>query len=238
MIFARKNRTERNAPHSRSSAGRLNNHPEVVDPHTTDRQCVECGPIEYAVGLLSQQLWCWGRDILRPEGNWLLEIGFDRIAPPADRESCSSVYTLELPQGRCVVLRGFGAFYGARQRGGVFLPRYEFRPKYTTHATLECPPWTEADLPKLSAPTDSQRDACASLTLDLIDWIRSYEVTIVERLGIEYRRSTLLPWDDGQRPIMPAEEMAHAWRLLGVAIAEDFQVLLPRYGASRSQPHD
>ncbi|MDA7980353.1 MAG: hypothetical protein MPJ50_16460 [Pirellulales bacterium] len=201
---------------------------------TMDQQSTECELIERAVSLLSQQVWCWGRDILRPEGNWLLEIGFDRIEPPAEREGSSSVYSLELPPGRCVVLRGFGVFYGDRESGGVFLPRYEFRPKYTTHATLRCPPWSRADLPKLSSPKDSQQTACVSLTLDLIDWIRNYEVTIVERLGIDYRRSTLLEWDDGKRSIVPAEETASAWRMLGEAIGEDFRALMPRCRAPES----
>jgi len=183
---------------------------------------MESEPIEHAVGLLSQQVWCWGRDILRPEGNWLLEIGFDRIEPPAERKGCSSVYTLALPRGRCVVLRGFGVFYGDRQRGGVFLPRYEFRPKYTTHATLECPPWSDEDLPNLSSPTHSQRTACTILTLELIDWIRSYEVTIVEQLGIEYRRSTLLQWNNGKRFFVPAEHLASAWRELSLRVAANF----------------
>lgn len=71
----------------------------------------------------------------------------------------------------------------------------------TTHATLECPPWSDADLPKLSAPTDSQRTTCTSSTLDLIDWIRSSEVTIFDRLGIEHRRSTLLQWDNGYQSL-------------------------------------
>ena len=88
--------------------------------------------IKHAVELLSQQVWCWGRDILRPDGNWLIEVGFDRIEPPDDREGCSSVYSLALPNDRCVVLRGFGVFYGDICHGGVFLRRYEFRPKYTT----------------------------------------------------------------------------------------------------------
>ena len=38
--------------------------------------------IDHAVGLLSQQIWCWGRDILRSEGNWLLHQGFTRLEPP------------------------------------------------------------------------------------------------------------------------------------------------------------
>ncbi len=173
-----------------------------------------------AAKLLSQQIWCWGRDVLRPEGNWLVEIGFQRAKAPADRESCSSVYTLDLSQSCRVVLRGFGVFYGDDALGGVFLPRFEFGPKYTTQTALACPPWAEADLPKMSAPSDAEQSACTSLTLALIEWIRSYEVTIVERLGIEYRQATLDSWDNGKRQVTPAEEMARAWGLLGAAIAE------------------
>ena len=68
--------------------------------------------IKHAVGLLSQQIWCWGRDILRPEGNWLIEIGFDRMEPPKDHTDCTSVYTRQLATERRIVLRGFGVFYG------------------------------------------------------------------------------------------------------------------------------
>ena len=60
------------------------------------------------------------------------------------------------------------------------------------------------------------------MMLELIDWIRSYEVTIVERLGIEYRRSTLIKWDNGKRPIIPPEEMASAWRELSFRVAANF----------------
>lgn len=191
-----------------------------------DRERAEGELLAQAVALLSQQVWCWGCDILRPEGNWLLEFGFDRIAPPADRKDCASVYALAMPRGRCVVLRGFGVFYGDGRWGGVFLPRYEFHPRYTTHATLDCPPWSDADLPELSTPTESQRHACATLTLDLIDWMRRYEVNIVEQLGIEYRRSTLLEWDNGTRPVVPAENFASAWRELSFRVASNFNAFL------------
>ena len=198
----------------------------LVALRVNDHELTEGELLRQAVSLLSQQVWCWGRDILRPEGNWLLEIGFDRIEPPADRKDCSSVYALAMPHRRCVVLRGFGVFYGDGQRGGVFLPRYEFQLRYTTHATLDCPPWSYADLPKLSTPTESQQKACATLTLDLIDWIRGYEVNIVEQLGIEYRRSTLLEWDNGRRPFVPAENVASAWHELSVRVASNFNAFL------------
>ena len=188
--------------------------------------------------LLSQQIWCWGRDILRPEGNWLLEIGFERFEPPADRERCSSVYTLELPLNRRVVLRGFGVFYGDDSLGGIFLPRFEFGPSFAKTSKLECLPWSIVELPTFSAPNNSQRNACAAMTSDLIDWIRSYEETVVRRLGIDYRQSTLHSWDSGNRSIIPAEEMASAWRSLGIVVTEDFQALVPMNSASRNESHD
>ncbi len=208
-----------------------------VAQQANDRQSSDGELIRRATELLSQQIWCWGQDILRPQGNWLLEIGFDRIEPPAEREECSSVYALELPEGRCVVLRGFGAFFGDRQCGGIFLPRFKFRPQYTTLATLDRPPWSDADLPKLSPPNSSQKSACRSLTLNLIDWIRRYEMNIVERLGIEYRRETLAKWENGSGRITPVEEMARAWQMLGVAVAADFQALIPRRSKARSYPY-
>lgn len=176
--------------------------------------------VQHALVLLNQQIWCWGCDILRLEGNWLLEVGFTRIEPPADRDSSSSVYSLGLPNGRSIVLRGFGVFYGDHRYGGIFLPRFEFNPRYTKEATLQRPPWSDSDLRGLKLPKNSQRTACANLTLDLFDWIRSYEVEVAERLGIEYRNASLEKWDNGDRKVIPGEEMAREWRLLNVAMAE------------------
>ena len=184
-----------------------------------DGERLSDNPVERAVDLLSQQVWCWGRDVLRPEGNYLLEIGFQRTAPPAKRENHSSVYTLWLCRARCVVLRGFGVFFGDSQRGGVFLPRYEFRPRYTSQAALMRPPWSNRDLPRLHPPTAPYRATCVSLTLDLLDWIRSYEVLVAEELGVEYRRDTLRKWDDGEKKCIPAEQMPSAWRALSLQVA-------------------
>ncbi|MDE2917726.1 MAG: hypothetical protein OXM00_10950, partial [Paracoccaceae bacterium] len=82
------------------------------------------------------------------------------------------------------------------------------------------------DLPMLSTPTKSQKNACANLTLDLIDWIQRYEVNIGEQLGTEYRRSTLLEWDNGMRPVVPAENFASAWRELSFRVASNFNAFL------------
>ena len=49
--------------------------------------------ISRAARLLSQQVWCWGRDIERPDGNWLMEVGFERIEPTFKCEDCDSIYS-------------------------------------------------------------------------------------------------------------------------------------------------
>lgn len=170
--------------------------------------------VDRAQNLINQQIWCWGQDILRPKGNWLLQMGFDQTQRPEDRKDCSSVYTLELPGGRCVVLRGFGVFYGDPARGGVYLPRFNFQPQYTVQSRLVRPPWTDADLPVFVTPTADQRRVCTTLTLDLMQWIGGYEEGVLQRLGIAYRNGTLKKWDNGKRSVIPADQVPAAWREL------------------------
>ena len=79
---------------------------------------------------------------------FLLEIGFSRLELPNDREG-TSVYTLNISENRCIYLRAFGILYVDTKYGSIFLPRYEFLPEYTEQTTLDKPPWTKKDLPKL-----------------------------------------------------------------------------------------
>ncbi|MEM1356241.1 MAG: hypothetical protein AAGH88_15305 [Planctomycetota bacterium] len=167
---------------------------------------------QFAADLFSQQLWCWGRDILRTGGNWLIDVGFERIPPPADRAACPSVYILELAQARRVLLRGFGVIYSDAELGSIFLSRNVFSPQYTHLASIGRLPWTIDDLPILRTPAPSQRESCGALVLGLIHWITRYEQTIIEQLGLRYRQSTLTEWDNGSRPAIPAEQMVRAWQ--------------------------
>lgn len=176
----------------------------------------------FAEHLLSQQIWCWGQDIMRPDGNWLLEQGFQRERPPVDRKKCSSVYTLRLSEDRCVILRGFGVFWGDKRFGGVFLRRFEFQPLYSAASSLECPPWSEEDMPEFSASANLSDLAGQTLLLDLIDWIRSYEEQAIEQLGIEYRQAVLNKWDNGRRPIVPAADVIAAWEHVSDSLSSEF----------------
>lgn len=206
------------------------NEPSIMDEMSQLRMDLS----REAANLLSQQIYCWGQDIKRPQGNWLLELGFTRSTPPSTRKDCSSVYTLPASPHQRIVLRGFGVFIGDDQKGGVFFHRYGFSPLYTKRADLECPPWSNRDLPPLLAPTANERSNCFGLVLDLIDWIREYEVQIVERLGVEYRRATLTAWNNGKRHCTPAEKMAVKWRMISLAVASDFESLLTPRALNRN----
>tara|TARA_B000000532_G_scaffold1493_1_gene1135 strand:- start:5353 stop:5937 length:585 start_codon:yes stop_codon:yes gene_type:complete len=176
--------------------------------------------VEDAINLLSQQIWCWGKDIEKSEGNWLLEIGFSRLELPADREG-SSVYLLKISENKCIYLRAFGILYVDTKYGSIFLPRYEFLPEYTEESTLDKPPWTKKDLPKLKVPTKSQKNNCDSLMLDLLMWIRNYEENIVHKLGIEYREETLIDWDNGRRIVIPAQQIISQWKIIESAVLDN-----------------
>ena len=177
--------------------------------------------ISRASRLLSQQVWCWGRDIERSEGNWLMEIGFDRIEPEFKCDHCDSIYTLELPNGKRVMLRAFGVFYGNDQKEGIYLPRYDFLPKYSRRLNIKNPPWEKKDLPKLNFPNNLEVSNCTFLVSELVNWIRTYEENVVNILGLDYRKSTLLEWIKIRGLVIPAEDMVSEWKFLETQISED-----------------
>jgi len=174
---------------------------------------------DFAAGLLSQQIWCWGQDIRRPEGNWLLRLGFERTTPPKKQESCASMYRLELPPERRIVLRGFGVFLGDDRRGGMFLERYGFSPKFTDQSRLIADLWSCEDLPPLRTPeSELEVASCRLMLLSLIDWIVEYELRVRQELGNQYRAETLERWNNGKRFYLPESYMMSAWRQLSLRI--------------------
>ncbi len=177
--------------------------------------------ISRAVKLLSQQVWCWGRDIERIEGNWLMEIGFERIEPTFRCENYDSIYSLELSNGKRVILRAFGVFYGNNQKEGIYLPRYEFLPKYLRQFNIINLPWEKNDLPELHFPNNSEVSNCVRLVTELVNWIRTYEENVSNILGLDYRKSTLYEWQKIVGSIIPAKNMISEWRFVETEISEE-----------------
>ena len=164
-----------------------------------------------AVDLFSQQIWCWGRDILRTEGNWLIHQGFDVMIAPTEKARSKKIYSLSLPNSKNVILRGFGVLFSDQKLGTIFVPRYDFQPKYTKSTELETPPWDVRDISELKFPVRSEIKYCISMLIDLIDWIIEYENDIQSQLGIKYRIDTLCDWGSGKKRVIPAEDIIPMW---------------------------
>lgn len=164
-----------------------------------------------AVALLDQQLWCWGRDVARPEGNVLLGLGMCRYRsaePGPDR----TAYTGRVAGDGVVWLWGFGLLYCLPELGGVFLRRNGFEP-----LLLDRPPERPVHRPEHVGPfarpvTARQRATAGTLVRAAADWIAGYEHWIAETFGTAYREAALAARD--RAPAVPARDMAKAWEHL------------------------
>ncbi|MCZ0935343.1 MAG: hypothetical protein OXJ54_09200 [Gemmatimonadetes bacterium] len=163
--------------------------------------------------LLHRQCWNWGRDIVRPEGNLLLEAGFLRRRPRG--EAGSSCYTLALSDGDSLMLWGFGLLYGTPRRGGVYLNRYEFRPVWLPSETIRGPVWKPDMIPAGQAPPSLRIPV--DLTVSAIRRIADYEEWVLARCGLEYRRAVLRQWREPSEHL-PPQTLPEAWRSLADAI--------------------
>ena len=164
--------------------------------------------------LLHQQCWNWGQDIVRPEGNLLLEAGFLKQRPP-EGEAGSTCYTLALPDGDSLMLWGFGLLYGTPQMGGVYLNRYQFRPVWLPSETIQGPIWKPTMIPTGQVPPSLRIPV--DLTVAAIRRVADYEEWILAHCGLEYRRAVLREW---KRPSekLPPQTFPNAWRTLADAI--------------------
>ena len=173
------------------------------------------------VNLFSQQIWCWGRDILRKEGNWLIQQGFDGIKSPAERVDSKTIYSLSLSESKSVILRGFGVLFTNQSYGTIFLPRYDFRPKFSEDTELKIPPWELSDLSEFKFPDELEKEHSSSMLIELVDWIIEYEKEIQDKLGIDYRASTLLEWDNGDRVVISAKHIIGNWVKISNELKKD-----------------
>ncbi|MEM7342800.1 MAG: hypothetical protein AAF485_01025 [Chloroflexota bacterium] len=160
--------------------------------------------------LLDQQLWCWGQDVRRPEGNLLLAYGFTRHRT-ADVRRSSYILT---PSPACqIALWGFGFFYGDIQMGGLFLKRYQFRPKLAAAPQLSSHCINQAEAPATRQPRtpDEATQACF-LSAAALHWISQYEQWVQTVAGFDYRQQSVQAWH--RKAIVSADEMAAAWQEL------------------------
>ncbi len=166
--------------------------------------------------LMHQQCWCWGQDVRRPEGNLLLQYGFERSRPPAEIGG-SSRYTLHLDGAR-IVLWGFGVGYAVEGCGWIYVNRYCFVPRWMHEFASIEPVWRAEQLASRRRPfTRREIRRSRRLLQSLMRWIASYERWVETKCGAHYRVRTLAAWN--RASIEPCR-MAAEWELLARHVEE------------------
>ncbi len=150
----------------------------------------ELGFRRWTAGLFDQQMWCFGRDIVRKKGNVLLDLGMCQYRSPTPARS-GAMYTANVESGGSVFLWGFGAMYSEPNRGGVFVRRYDFAPKLTARETAIGVHEPE-QLGRLIHP-NTARELVQYRTLvpQLLNWFAKYEHWVAETFGAAYREKCL-----------------------------------------------
>ena len=163
--------------------------------------------------LLHQQCWNWGRDILHPKGNLLLEAGFTRQPPPQGVAGATR-YVLRLADAGRWMLWGFGFFYGTPDLGGVYVNRFQFRPQWMDLDAVEKAIWKPDMVPAGELPPDPS--VPLKLAASAVRRIADYEDWVLDRCGLPYRRAVLAQWRQDSE--MPPEKLPEAWRALAEQI--------------------
>lgn len=167
--------------------------------------------------LLDQQMWCWGRDIRCEAGNLLLAYGFERQRSAEDRQVSS--YTLNVAPDGQLILWGGGLFYGDPRLGGLFLKRYEFRPKFTPLTRLAAVEGQAVTMPPARLPQSPDEAACLSrLLLEALACLSCYEAWVIAVKGINYRQQTLAEWH--RKAVTPPDGGAAAWQTLAATLGQ------------------
>lgn len=158
--------------------------------------------------LFDQQMWCFGCDIVRPEGNLLLQLGMCRYAAPNDT-SGSTMYTAKIDDEGAVFLWGFGVLLTIPHHGGLFLRRFDFAPRFCARDDgfgIHHPD----QLGPLRWPVKASEWICwREQVARLTRWFGRYEHWIAETYGHAYRKQCLHA--RGSNSLVPAEQMAKEW---------------------------
>lgn len=161
----------------------------------------------WGAGLLHQQCWQWGCDIRRPEGNLLIEYGFERDRPDG---AAATRYLLKKGTGCVVVLWGFGLFAGRSLDSGVYVNRYEFAPRAVSGVRSVYGPEDFGAAGALAVDAAGLKELAGVLR-----WAARYEEWVAGRAGWGYRWRVLASWG---RPFLAPEAMPEQWRALARAV--------------------
>lgn len=165
-----------------------------------------------AAGLLDQQLWCWGLDIRRPEGNALIAFGFERV-PVAGGIRGSNAYVATVGEGITLGLWGSGLVFAKGPIGAVAISRFAFGASFSRSHELTTAMRSAGAVPELGPIVDQDANDRANVLIrSAIDAIIAYEEWAMGALGLAYRTRCVASWQKRQTP---ADQIVGAWRSIG-----------------------
>lgn len=158
-------------------------------------------PVELSrcgAALLDQQMWCWGCDVRRAEGNLLLAYGAEKRPSPDPRYH--SAYSFCLHTGAVLNLWGWGVWMAQEGYGSLFLSRSHFRACYTAQVHLLPDAWHVCDLPHTGAACHAgEQQAAYSLLADTMAWMGEYETWLSAQVPPDYRERVIASWPASRR---------------------------------------
>jgi len=172
--------------------------------------------------LLEQQMWCWGCDVRRQEGNLLLAYGCERYPSPDPR--FHSAYTYALCADCTLTLWGWGVWIAREGTGSIFLSRSRFRVSFTPDVYLYPQAWQADDLPSGKsprAPTAQTNTHC--LLAEAMTWIGDYEHWLACNTEPRYREAAIAAWPQRRRYHggTVSSAMTTTWKTLAEFIREE-----------------
>ena len=169
--------------------------------------------------LMDQQMWCWGCDVRRSDGNLLSMYGADKRPSPNPRYR--SAYTFKLEGQAVVNLWGWGLWIACPSLGSLFIERSRFKIYYTPEFIPIPDAWRKRDLPSIDFRGDGDElGYVRTLLIKALNWIGAYETWANTQVSSDYRERVLTKWPQKRcyKGSIPAEEMAEQWFKLSTCI--------------------
>lgn len=175
--------------------------------------CFDRSSRRLALKLIETQMWCFGADIRRSEGNLLIEFGFVRDRPP-EGISGSTSYRIHW-EGLDVTLWGFSALFSQEELGSLTFKRHEWEPRWTSMKIAPQNLWQAGAMPRLGTPCGvGEWKSARALLRRAVDFLVHYEQAIDTKLGPVYRHVVKQGHPDRKRSIL-LEDLATSWKGLG-----------------------
>lgn len=178
--------------------------------------------IQRIAALLDQQMWCWGCDVRRTQGNLLLAYGAEKRPSPAARYH--SAYTFVADHHAVLNLWGWGIWFAHTPWGSLFISRSRCRVRYGSEVIRIPDAWCEHDLPTMTGVRDDIEAAyAADLLAAILNWIGGYERWLCSQVEPDYRERILQQWPQRTRYKggIPAVEMSAHWFELAAKITKE-----------------